>query len=79
MMMQKLTGFIEDWSELQLAWQNWYNELHANLEQSKSLSEQLNSFVHDIKGLEPACARLFPATLDMDSLDSELQALQVTV
>lgn len=76
--MKKLTGFIEDWSELQLAWQNWYDELHANLEQSKNLSDQLNTFGHGIKGLEPACVNLFPATVAMESLDTELQELQVS-
>ena len=76
--MKKLTGFIEDWSELQLAWQNWYDELHANLEQSKNLSDQLNTFGHSIKGLEPACVNLFPATVAMESLDTELQELQVS-
>ena len=76
--MKKLTGFIEDWSELQLAWQNWYDELHANLEQSKNLSDQLNTFGNGIKGLEPACVNLFPATVAMESLDAELQELQVS-
>ena len=77
-LMQKLTGFIEDWSELQMAWQNWYNELHANMEQSKSLSDKLKNFGHDIRQLEPACAGMFPATVAMETLDSELKELQVS-
>ena len=76
-LMQKLTGFIEDWSDLQMAWQNWYNELHANMEQSKSLSDKLKSFEHDIGELEPTCANLFPATVAMEALDSELKEIQV--
>ena len=75
--MQKLTGFIEDWSDLQLAWQNWYDELHANLEQSKNLSDQLSAFGHSIKGLEAPWTNLFPATVTMENLDTELQELQV--
>ena len=75
--MQKLTSFIEDWSDLQLAWQNWYDELHANLEQSKNLSDQLSAFGHSIKGLEPPWTNLFPATVTMENLDTELQELQV--
>lgn len=76
-LMQKLTGFIEDWSELQMAWQNWYNELHAHMEQSKSLSDRLKNFEHNVKLLEPACANLFPATVAMETLDGELKDLQV--
>ena len=75
--MQKLTGFIEDWSDLQLGWQNWYDELHANLEQSKNLSDQLSAFGHSIKGLEAPWTNLFPATVTMENLDTELQELQV--
>ena len=76
-LMQKLTSFIEDWSELEMAWQNWYNELHANMERSKSLSDQLKNFGHAIKQLEPACAGIFPATVAMEALDSELKEIQV--
>ena len=78
-LMQKLTGFIEDWSELQMAWQNWYNELHANMEQLKSLSDRLKNFEHDIRQLEPACTSLFPATVAMETLDSELKEIQVCI
>lgn len=76
-LMQKLTNFIQDWSDLQMVWQNWYNELHANTEKSKGLNEQLDRFEHDIGTLEPACASLFPATLSMVSLDTKLSELQV--
>ena len=76
-LMQKLTSFIEDWSELQMAWQNWYNELHANLEQSKNLADRLKNFGHDIRQLEPACAGIFPATVAMEAVDSELKEIQV--
>ena len=76
-LMQKLTDFIEDWSKLQLDWQNWYNELHANTEKSEGLNEQLDKFEHDISALEPACANLIPATVTMETLDSQLSELKV--
>lgn len=76
-LMQKLTGFIQDWSDLQLNWQNWFDELHAGVEQSRSLSDQLKKFESDMKGLGPACAKLFPAAVNMKSLDKELKRLQV--
>lgn len=78
-LMQKLTSFIEDWSELQMTWQNWYNELHANMEQSKGLAERLKNFGHNIGQLEPACAGIFPATVAMEALDSELKEIQVSL
>ena len=76
-LMQKLTSFIQDWSDLQLNWQNWFDELHAGVEQSKSLSDQLNKFETDIRGLGPAYAKLFPAAVNVKTLDKELQRLQV--
>lgn len=76
-LMQKLTSFIEDWSGLQLSWQNWYDELHAQREQSQQLSDQLKKFESAIQDLEPACSRLFPATVVVKSLDKEMKKLQV--
>jgi hypothetical protein len=77
-LMQKLTGFIQDWSDLQLNWQNWFDELHAGVEQSKSLSDQLKKFENNTRGLGPACAKLFPAFVNMKNLDKELKRLQVS-
>ena len=74
---QKLTGFIQDWSDLQLDWQNWYDELHAGVEQSKNLSDQLKKFEGDIRGLGPAYAKLFPAVVSVKTLEKDLQRLQV--
>lgn len=75
--MKKLTGFIQDWSDLQLAWQNLYNELHATLEQSHNLSDQLDSFGRDTEELGEACDGALPATVTMVKLDEELKAVQV--
>ena len=76
-LMQKLTSFIEDWSELQLGWQNWYDELLAHMEQSQQLSDQLKKFESAIRDLEPTCSRLFPATVVVKSLDKEMNKLKV--
>ena len=76
-LMQKLTSFIQDWSDLQLNWQNWFDELHAGVEQSKNLSDQLKKFENDVSGLGPALAKLFPATVSVKTLDKDLQRLQV--
>lgn len=76
-LVQKLTGYISDWSDLQLKWQNWYDELHANMEQSHYLSDQLDRFEKDIEGLGPLCSTLFPATVSVAGLKPELHHLQV--
>ena len=76
-LIQKLTNFIQDWSDLQLNWQNWFDELHDAAEQSSNLLDQLKRFEHDIRGLGPTCAKLFPAMVAVKNLESELQRLQV--
>lgn len=78
-LMQRLTGFIQDWSDLQLNWQNWFDELDTGVEQSRNLGDQLKKFESDIRGLGPACAKLFPASVSIKTLDKDLQRLQVSV
>ena len=78
-LMNKLTSFISDWSDLELAWQNWYDELHARMEQSKDLSNQFDKFKSDCSTLGPLCSNLFPADLSMDGLQQKLHNLQVGV
>lgn len=78
-LMQKLTGFIQDWSDLQLDWQNWFDELHTGVEQSKNLSDQLKKFESDTRGLGQACAKLFPATLAMKNVDKEVHRIEVSI
>ena len=75
----RLTSFIEDWSNLQLAWQNWYNELHARKEQSLKLSEQVWDFGEEVKGLQASLEGMFPAIVEMDNLLEDMEALQVCV
>ena len=58
-----------------MAWQNWYDELHAHMEQSKSLLDKLKNFEHDMRQLEPT--GMFPATVAMETLDCELKEIQV--
>ena len=76
-LLQKLTNFIQDWSDLQLNWQNWFDELHVGVEESKNLSEQLKKFDCDIESLIPTSAKLFPVTVAMKALDKELRRVQV--
>lgn len=75
-LMQKLTDFIQDWSDLQMEWQNWYNELHANMEKSQNLSDTFDAFCSSVGKLEPGFNKFFPATVSMEALDTQLQDLQ---
>lgn len=78
-LMNKLTSFIADWSNLQLAWQNWYDELHAHMQQSQDLSNELDKFLNAMSNLEPLFSKLFPAELSMDNLPQKLHNLQVRI
>ena len=74
---RKLTDFIQEWSDLQLAWQNWFNELHARKEHSHKLSEQVVGFGESVKGLEASLEGVFPASVGVEDMLGEMESLQV--
>ena len=76
-MSQTLTDFISNWSNLQMSWQNWYDELHATGEQSRNLSDQFVELKQAFKAIEPKQKEMFPAHVTMDTLESDLKELQV--
>ena len=71
----RLTGFIQDWSDLQLAWQNWYDELHANREKSHKMSEEVGKLAEGAKGVKAGMNGLLPATIEVENLLQNLQDL----
>ena len=73
----RLTGFIQEWSDLQLAWQNWFNELHAHKEQSHKLGEDVGKFGEGMKALGTALDGMFPAGVDMENLLGDMETLEV--
>ena len=73
----KLTNFIPAWSNLLLAWQNWYDELHASSEQSQDLLNRLENLKLALGAVQPVCSNLFPATLAMSNAAEELNELLV--
>ena len=75
---QTLTEFIQNWSNLLLAWQNWYDELHATGEQSRDLSDQFLELKQSFHEVEPKIKELFPAYVTMETLESDLKDLQVS-
>ena len=74
-----LTDFIQDWSNLLLAWQNWYDELHATGEQSQDLSDQFDKLKQALFSIEPDYKELFPAAVTVENLKSDLKDLQVYI
>lgn len=60
-----------------MAWQNWYNELHAHKEKSHKLSEQVGGLAEGVKGLEASLNGLFPASVEVENLLGDMEALQV--
>ena len=74
---QTLTSFIQNWSNLLLAWQNWYVELHATGEQSQSLSEQFTEIQTVLSSVVPDHDSLLPATLNIDTFVNDIKDLQV--
>ena len=76
---QTLTSFIQNWSNLLLAWQNWYVELHATEEQSQSLSEQFTEVQTVLSSVVPDHDSLLPATLNIDTFVNDIKDLQVKI
>ena len=75
---EKLTRFIQEWSNLSLAWQNWYDELYASGIHSQSLSENLDKFKAVLRMVNTLSAEMLPASLPMVSADVELRNVEVS-
>ena len=75
---EKLTRFIQEWSNLSLAWQNWYDELYASGMHSQSLSENLDKFKAVLKIVNGLSTEMLPASLAMVSADVELRNVEVS-
>lgn len=76
---EKLTKFIQEWSNLSLAWQNWYDELYASGVHSQSLSENLDMFKSVLRMVNTLSAEMLPASLTMVSADMELKNVEVSL
>ena len=74
---QRLTTFIEDWSNLQLAWQNWFDELHARGEDARKLAEEVVSIGERLSGVEACLKGVFPASVGVEEVVGDMEALQV--
>ena len=68
---------MQKWSNLELAWQNWYDELHSTGEQSQDLSDQYASLKQTMAEIEPIVKEILPASVTVETLESDLKQLQV--
>ena len=75
--MQKITGFLPKWSDLQINWQNWTDEVQDGVEKCRHISEELDVFRTKMDAVKAACTKLLPTTVNVESLDTQLQCLQV--
>ena len=75
--MHKITEFLPKWSDLQINWQNWTDEVQDGVEKCQRISDELDVFRSKMEAIKAACTRLLPATLKPESLDAQLMHLQV--
>ena len=75
---EKLTRFIQEWSDLSLAWQNWYDELYATGLHSQNLSDDLDKFRSILSMVKSLSAEVLPASLAMVAADVELKDVEVS-
>ena len=73
----RLTSFIQDWSDLQLAWQNWFDELHAHREKAGKMGEGVGEMCDGVKRVRGVMMGMFPAAVGMETLPHDLHVLQV--
>lgn len=75
--MQKVTGFLPKWSDLQINWQNWTDEILDGIEKCRHMDNELDAFRTKVDIIKAACTKLLPTAVSVDSLDTQLQHLQV--
>ena len=74
--MQKVTGFLPKWSDLQINWQNWTDEILDGIEKCRLMDNELDAFRTKVDIIKAACTKLLPTAVSVDSLDTQLQHLQ---
>jgi DNA repair exonuclease SbcCD ATPase subunit len=71
-----LTEFIQEWSNLLLQWQGWYDNLHVQGEESQNMSDRLDHLERTMRHVMPLYEDMFPAALQMKNIVSDLIELQ---
>lgn len=75
---KRLTDSIESWSDLQLEWQNWYQELMAALEKSSAVSERYSSFLDWLSQARNKLGGTFPLRVGPASAPADVEEAQVS-
>ena len=74
-----LTEFIQEWSNLSMALQTWYDNLYEQKKQSEDLLIQFNELGTTFKEIESLFSTFFPATIGIDNFVIDMQRLKVSV
>ena len=75
---KRLTDSIEAWSELQLGWQNWYQELMAASERSSAVSDRYGSFSDWLAQARSKLGSTFPLRVGPASAPADVEEAQVS-
>ena len=75
---KRLTDSIEAWSELQLGWQNWYQELMAASERSSAVSDRYSSFSDWLAQARSKLGSTFPLRVGPASAPADVEEAQVS-
>ena len=75
---KRLTDSIESWSDLQLEWQNWYQELMAASEKSSAVSDRYNSFSDWLSQARNKLGSTFPLRVGPASAPADVEEAQVS-
>ena len=74
---KRLTDSIEQWSDLQLEWQNWYQELMAATEKSSAASDRYGAFSDWLAQARSKLDSTFPLKVGPDSAPADMEEAQV--
>ena len=75
---KRLTDSIESWSDLQLEWQNWYQELMAASEKSSAVSDRYNTFSDWLSQARNKLGSTFPLRVGPASAPADVGEAQVS-
>ena len=75
---KRLTDSIESWSDLQLEWQNWYQELMAASEKSSAVSDRYNTFSDWLSQARSKLGSTFPLRVGPSSAPADVGEAQVS-
>ena len=73
-----LTSAIKDWSDLQLAWQEWYRELQSANDKSSTVGDNYDGFKNWLDQARTRTDDIFPVKPQSASVRSDLEDAEVS-